>query len=130
LDKNDLVKSLRCPYAPIAKWLETDTDFADRFSYLKGTDRYDWSKMVPKVTYDDWIVCLYTVDDKLYRIDMEEFVVEEVSVVEVLEYDEKNRPVDANGNTIDEDKLFTYCDNLCCGESDDMSCYIYFNHVN
>jgi hypothetical protein len=130
LDKNDIVKSLKSPYATIGKWLETDTDFAFRFMYMKDADKYDWHQMAPKVTYDDWIVCLYKVDGKLYRIDMEESVVEEVSVVEVLEYDEKNRPVDANGNIIDEDELFTYCDTLCCGESDDMSCYIYFNHVN
>lgn len=125
-----MVKALRCPYAPIAKWLEDDTDFAERFECVKDADKYDWSKMRPKVTYDDWIVCHYLADNKLYRLDLEDFVVEEVVAVEILEYDDKYRATDTNGKIIEDDNLYDYCNNVCCGESDDMSCYIYFNLAN
>ena len=129
MNKNEIIFGLNTPYAPISKWLAKDTDFADSFAYVKESDKYDWSRMIPKVTYDDWIVCHYLVDNKLYRIDMEDCIIEEVVAVEVLQYDEKYRALDHDGNIVDEDKLFTYCDNLCCGESDDMSCYIYFDIV-
>ena len=130
MDKNEMVKRLSSPYASIARQLEVDSDFAERFAYVKDSDKYDWSKMIPKVTYDDWIVCLYKVDSQLYRINLDDNVVEEIIVVEVLEYDEHSRPVDDNGNVVSDDKLDSYCNNICCGESDDISCYIYFDVVN
>lgn len=130
MDKNEMVKNLRGPYACIGKWLEEDIDFADRFAYMKDADKYDWYQMRPKVTYNEWIICLYKVDNKLYRLDMEDFVVEEVVVAEVLEYNDKYQPIDENENVVPDDKLPNYCDNICCGESDDISCYIYFNLVN
>lgn len=130
MDKNEIVKGLMSPYASIARQIEVDTDFADRFAYVKDADEYDWSQMMPKVTYDDWIVCLYKADNKLYRIDFDDLVIKEVNVVEILEYDEYYQPNDANGNVIHDDNLYNYCNNICCGESDSMSCYIYFNLAN
>lgn len=127
MNKTERVVTMNSPYASIARQCEADVDFADRFAYIKGRDAYDWSQMMPKVTYDDWIVCLYKADGKLYRIDLEDCEIKEVVVAEVLEYNEQNKPVDTNGNVIDEDELCDYCNNICCGESDDMSCYIYFD---
>ena len=75
-------------------------------------------------------MCLYKVNNKLYRLDLEEFETEEVVVVEVLEYDEHNLLSDANGNVISDDDLDSYCDSVYCDESDDINCYIYFNIVN
>ena len=126
MNHTERVKNMYSPYASIAKQLAIDTDFADRFAHVKDSDRYDLGQMMPKVTYDDWIVCLYKADGKLYRINMEDCEIKEVVVAEVLEYNERYEPVDANGNVVANDNLDNYCDNLCCGESDDMSCYIYF----
>lgn len=130
MNKSEMIGKLRCPFASIARQLELDTDFAERFAHLKDIDKYDWSKMMPRVTYNDWIVCVYLADNKLYRIDLEDCVVEEVVVAEVLEINECGRIVDENGNVIGDEVLPSYCDNYCCGESDCMNYYIYFNLAN
>ena len=130
MNKSEMIGSLRCPFASISRQLELDTDFAERFAHLKGIDKYDWSRMMPRVTYNNWIVCIYLSDNKLYRIDLEDCVVEEVVVVEILECDDKHRIVDGNGNIIQDDDLHGYCDNVCCGEADDLSCYVYFDLAN
>lgn len=84
---------------------------------------YNLTEMYPKVTYDDWIVCYYKINDKLYYITKDD--IKEVNVVAVINYDNNFEPVDSNGNIITEE-LADYYDCLCCGEADDCSCYVYF----
>lgn len=130
MNKTELVRNMITPWACIGKQLEKDADFADRLSYVKDADKYDWYQMKPRVTYDDWIVCMCKTDGKFYRIDLENFVIEEVVVAEVLEIDDRGCVIDENDCVIKEDNLFDYCDNICCGQSDCMNYYIYFNLAN
>ena len=88
-------------------------------------EKYDLSKMVPKVTYDDWVICLYEEDSKLYYVT-EEYITP-VKVVGLFEYNDEFEAEDEDGNIIEEDDLPDYIDCLCCGEADDMSCYVYFD---
>lgn len=131
MSKTEIVKNLRSPYASIAKQLEGDYDLSECFKYLKDADKYDWSNMIPKVTYTDWIVCLYKNDNKLYRVDFwNDLEIREVVVVELLQYNDSYQPIDDNGNVVDDSQLHTLFNNVCCGESDDMSCFIYFDYAN
>jgi hypothetical protein len=124
MNKTDRVKSIDSPYDNIGNQFKRDKELAEFFSENQDLADYDLFQMIPKVTYDDWIVCLYKKDDKLYRINEEDII--EMEVVEVLEYDNNFEVIKENGEPMDEDELFDYCDCLCCGEADDMSCYIYF----
>jgi hypothetical protein len=124
MNYNERVKSIDSPYDNIGNQFKNDKELANFFSENQDLVNYDLFQMLPKVTYDDWIVCLYTKDDKLYRIDEEEII--EIEVVEVLEYNKNFEVIKENGEPMDEDEILDYCDSLCCGEADDMSCYVYF----
>ena len=120
------VKCINSPYDNIAKQLKADKQFAEFFEANQDLSNYDLGQMIPKVTYDDWIVCHYTKDDKLYRIDEESVI--EVKCIEVLEYNSDFNVI--NGEPMEEDEFFDYCDNMCAGEADDMTCYVYFEEFN
>jgi hypothetical protein len=124
MNKKERVKSIDSPYDNIGNQFKRDKELADFFSENQDLKNYDLFQMIPKVTYDDWIVCLYANDGKLYQIDEEEIVA--VEVVEVLEYNKDFEVIKENGELMDEDELLDYCDCLCCGEADDMTCYVYF----
>jgi hypothetical protein len=130
MDKNAIVFNMPNFYVSMAEQFKTDYDLLCWFEYVKETDQYDWSQMHPRVTYADWIVCAYKKDNKLYCIDFEQCFVCEVSVVEILQYNDNNEPTDQNGNVIDDNRLHDYCESNYCGEADDLSCYIYFKLVN
>ena len=130
MDKNNVVAAMHNVYVSIAEQLKTDHDLACLVEHVKDADKYDWNKMRPRVTYSDWIVCIYEHDNKLYCIDFDQCVVREVDVVDILSYNDHHEPVDANGNVIDDDDLHGYRDSDYCGESDDMNCYIYFELVD
>ena len=118
------VKCIESPYYNIGEQFKRDETMADFFSENEDLVNYDLFKMEPLVTYDDWIICVYTKDDKLYKIDEEEIV--EVIPLAVLEYNSDFEVIKPNGEPMDEDELFNYCDCTCCGEADDMTCYVYF----
>ena len=123
MNKLKRVKHIESPYADIQTQINRETDIAELLDGNVDVDNYDLSAMIPKVTYDDWIVCLYK-DGKLYRIDEESII--EVTPIEVLEYNKNFEVVGRNGKIMNDEELFDYCDCLCCGEADDMSCYVYF----
>lgn len=123
MDKLKRVKHIESPYVNIQTQIDRKTDIVELLVSNADIDNYDLSAMIPKVTYDDWIVCLYK-DGKLYRIDEEDII--EVTVIEVLEYNSDFEVIKPNGEVMDDEELFDYCDCLCCGEADDMSCYVYF----
>ena len=123
MDNISRVKHIESPYVDIQTQIDRETDIVELLAGNTDLYNYDLSAMIPKVTYDDWIVCLYK-DDKFYRIDEEDII--EVTPIAVLEYNEDFEVVDLNGNIMTEEELFDYCDYLCCGEADDMSCYVYF----
>ena len=68
MNYTERVKSIDSPYDNIGTQFKRDKKLADFFSENEDLEKYDLFQMVPKVTYDDWIVCLYTKDDKLYYI--------------------------------------------------------------
>lgn len=123
MDKIKRVKFIKSPYVDIQTQIDRETDTVELLANNMDIDNYDLSAMIPKVTYDDWIVCLYK-DDKFYRIDEEDII--EVTPIAVLEYNEDFEVIKPNGVPMDDEELFGYCDCLCCGEADDMSCYVYF----
>ena len=112
-------------YAENLTQINMETKIAKILMNNPYVEHYDMSLMIPKVTYDDWCVCLYKKDNKFYRIDEEDII--EVIPVEILKYNSKFQAIDENGNRVPDKKLHNYCDNLCCGEADDMSCYVYFD---
>ena len=67
---NNRVKSINSPYDNIQAQINRNTEIVELLQFNEEVDSYDLSAMIPKVTYDDWIVCLYTKDDKLYRIEI------------------------------------------------------------
>jgi hypothetical protein len=109
--------------------METNSKIATIINSISCHEKYDWEHMFPKVTYDDWIVCFCTTDSKLYQIDFDDLAVNEVNAFELFKYNENFEAIDANGNPICEDALIDYHPCFCCGESDDMSCYIYFETI-
>ena len=123
----NMVHDINSPFDNLANQFERDIVFAHRFAENTDLKNYDLSKMLSKVTYDDWIVCLYTEDEKLYYITEED--VTEVEPIAILMYNENFEALDENGEIIEEDEVFDYCDNLCCGESDDMRFYVFFEEV-
>lgn len=125
MNYTERVKSIDSPYDNIGNQFKRDKKLADFFSENENLEEYDLFQMIPKVTYDDWIVCLYTKDDKLYYIG-EEYIAE-VGVIEVLEYNEDFEVIKENGEPMDEDDFLDYCDHESyAGEADDMTCYVYF----
>jgi hypothetical protein len=116
-------------YVSIAKQLEKDYDMACWFENVSNASDFDCSAMSPRVTYAEWIVCLYEKNNKLYCIDFERGKIMEVVLAELLPYNDKFQAIDKDGNVVTDDSLHNYVDNNYCGESDDMSCYVYFNLV-
>ena len=123
MDKLKRVKYIESPYVDIQTQIDRETDTVVLLSDNVDRNSYDLSAMIPKVTYDDWVVCLYK-DGKFYHIDEEDII--EVVPIEVLEYNEEFEVIKPNGQPMSDEELFSYCDCLCCGEADDMSCYVYF----
>lgn len=124
----EIICNIASPYDNIGEQLKNNVEMVEVFGENKDLDNYDLFKMIPKVTYDDWIVCLYEVDGKLYRIDEENVC--EVKPICVLEYNEDFNAVTPNGDIIcDEDELFEYCESDFAGETDDMRYYAYFEFV-
>lgn len=109
----------------IQKQIDIDEEFAFFLRNNADVGNYDLNLMIPEVTYDDWVVCKYLKDDKYYRLDENEII--EVTPIKFLKYDEEFNARDENGNLVSDEDLYDYCDCLCCGEADDMSCFVYFN---
>lgn len=123
----EMVCDINSPFDNLTNQFKADKCFEDIFVDNADLENYDLSMMIPKVTYDDWIVCLYKEDEKLYYITEED--VTEVEPVAILMYNEDFEVLNADGEAMEEDEIFEYCDNLCCGESDDMRFYVYFEEV-
>ena len=114
------------PYADCLTQVNRGCGVGEMLKYNEDVENYDLSLMIPKVTYDDWIVCWYKKDDKFYYINEEEVI--EVVPVEILEYNSQFRAKLPNGKTTSSiEKLLAYRDCFCCGEADDMTCYVYFD---
>ena len=114
------------PYVDIQTQIDRDCEIVEMLADNEDIKNYDLSLMIPKVTYDDWIVCLYKKDDKFYYINEEEVM--EVVPVEILEYNSQFRAKLPNGKTTSSiEKLLAYRACFCCGEADDMTCYVYFD---
>ena len=112
------VAAIESPYADIQTQIENGKMIGDKsvewlefHEILEDLD-FNLFEMWPKVTYDVWMVCYYEEDGRLYYIDKDSVVV--VVPTEIIEY-EPNADV-----YTDMHKGF------CCGEADDMSCFVYF----
>lgn len=121
----EITKSINSPYADIKTQIERDQTFAKFLNNNEDLNKYNLSSMIPKVTYDDWVVCYYVENDKFYYINEDDVV--EVLPVRLLKYNNKFQPITEDGEIVSDDDLYDYQDCFCCGEADDMSCYIYFN---
>ena len=110
-----------------ATHIERYCDATKLFEANPDLKKYDLSQMFPKVSYNDWRICWYKVDDKFYLIDDERVV--EVIPVFGFEYHSNFTAVDDEGNVVDDDALITYYPADYCGETDDMQGYFYFDIV-
>lgn len=129
MDKIKRMKYVDSPFDKIGNQMKTDKEFDNFLSENKDVVNYDLFWMTPKVTYDDWVVCLYEKNGRLYRIDEESII--EVQVMEILEYNEDFQVIKENGEPMTDHEFFVYCngDELCAGEADDTTCYVYFKEV-
>lgn len=129
-DLNEIVRKIESPYRNIGDQIKHCKESKELFKDTVGLDKYDLNKLYPKVSYDDWSICLYQEDNKFYYIDKEE--IDEVEPIMILNYDEKYR----NYFTNDGKAIFGFVpENMplncfCSGEADDMKKYILFNRVN
>ena len=133
-NKKDLyneVKRINSPYDNIGNQLQRDTRLVQLLKENAQLTEYDLYKMIPKVSYDDWVVCLYEEDNKFYYIDEE--LVTEVIPTMVLHPDEKYKTYfTEDGKAIhdlEDLALHLNLEYFCCGEGDDMQSYIVFNDV-
>ena len=111
----------------VATLIERQHEFGGLIANNTDIKNYDLHQMLPKVSYDDWMVCWYKVDDKFYLIDDEQVV--EVIPVFAFKYHSNFTAVDDEGNVVDDDDLITYYPADYCGETDDMQGYVYFDIV-
>ena len=118
------IKEIDSPYASFGDMFDNDEDVKDMLEENEDLDKYNLYLMQPVVTYDDFLVCIYDVNGKLYYISADQIV--EVEPIAIFEYNDDFNAVDKDGNVIGQDNLPDYYDCCCCGEADDMSCYIYF----
>jgi hypothetical protein len=121
------VKHIDSPYADIQTQIKRDAEYAKELSDNVDLNKYNLSLMIPKVSYDDWVVCHYLEDGNLYLIDEENIT--EVKPIGLLEYNDDFQAIGSNGEIVSEDELYDYYPCLCCGEADDMTCYVYFEEV-
>lgn len=130
-DLNEIVRKIKSPYRIISEQIKYDEEVKDLLKDTKGLDKYDLSKMMPKVTYDNWMVCLYEEDNKFYYINEEQ--IEEVEPIIIFHCDSKYRTYfDYNGKVIfrlDEIENHISCDYSHIGESDDMDKIVVFRSV-
>ena len=125
ISNNERVRRIESPYNNLQHQFDHSKDVQDLLWCTKGILEFNLFQLIPKVTYDDWMVCLYLLDNKLYYITEEDIT--EVEVIEVLECYEDGNVITPYGVLTDEDDILDYVkDYLCCGEADDMSCYAYF----
>ena len=131
-DLNEIIRKIQSPYRNIADQLKFCKEVKELFKDTVDLDKYDLSKMMPKVSYDDWMVSLYQENNKFYYMDCEEIV--EVEPIMILNCDEKYKTYFTNdGKAIFRlEDLVNYLstDYLCCGESDDLNKYIVFTSTN
>ena len=128
--KNKRILRVESPFADLNSQMLKDEEFASEMNPIVEKYEFEWDKMIPKVTYDDWIICEYKKDGKLYFInldteDNDEVLVHPVNCVHILEYDK-------GFDVINDDSTKTYDDffeSFCSGETDDCSCYAFFNTI-
>lgn len=129
-DLTEIVKKIESPYRNIEDQLKYAKETKELLKETVGLDKYDLSKMMPKVSYDDWMVCLYQEDNKFYYIDGEEIA--QVEPIMIFDYDEKYKNYFTNdgkalfGLELRDIAKYISADYLCCGELDDMKKYIVF----
>ena len=130
-DLTEIVRKIESPYNNIKAQMESDENINKLFKNTSKIEEYDLNKMIPKVSYDRWSICLYEENNKLYYIDEDE--ISEVIPTKMATFDEKYKAaVDDTGKVLTEiEEFFDYgSDSFCCGQSDDMKYYILFERAN
>ena len=125
----EFISKINSPFDTIQNQIDKDAeDKVLRLYRNKDLDKYDLSKMEPKLTYYEWIICQYLEDNKLYYIGDD--TIEEVEPVLIFKYNEDFEPVDENGRELTREESHKYIDMYpICGEADDMASYIHFKYV-
>lgn len=119
------ISEIESPYDNILNQFNNDKEVKKFLSENEDVDKYDLSQMMPKVTYDEWIVCLYLKDNKLYCIDEEDIT--DVKPVSILMYNDNFEAVKENGEKMTDDEIMEYYEDYSyAGEADDMRSYIFF----
>ena len=130
-DLNEIIRKIQSPYRNIADQLKFCKEVKELFKNNTCLDKYNLSKMMPKVSYDEWMVCLYEDDNKFYYFDEDGIM--EVEPIMIFHCDEKYKTYfDNNGKAIiNTDQIENYipCSYLCCGESDDLNKWIVFKSI-
>ena len=129
---HDEVARIKSTYINMGKQIELDSSVKELLKNNEHIKNFDMYKMIPKVSYDDWTVCLYEEDNKFYYID--EDSITQVEPKMVLHPDEKyktyftedGKPIYGLEELAEQVNFEFYC----CGEGDDMNSYIVFNAID
>lgn len=130
-DLNEIVRKIQSPYKNIAEQLKFCKEIKELFKNNQCLDKYDLIKMIPKVSYDEWMVCLYEEDNKFYYFDEDGIMQVEPIMIFYRDKTYKNYFDNTGKMIIDEDDVVNHIhiSYLCCGESDDMEKYIVFDSI-
>lgn len=121
----EFVSGIESPYDNILNQFNVDNEVKEFLSENEDVDKFDLSLMIPKVSYDDWIVCLYLKDNRLYCIS--DVDISEVKPVSILMYNDNFEVLKENGEVMSDDEIMEcYEDYSYAGEADDMRSYIFF----
>ena len=127
-DANKAARQIISRYDDFGTQMNVCWELADKYGFNVDLGKFDLFQMKPKVSYDDWMICLYEADNKFYIIDEE--CISEVEPISMLKYDKNFVATTFDGVKLTTDEeIFDYCECAFSGEADDMSCYVYFNLV-
>ena len=125
ISTNERVRRIQSPYPNLQYQFDHDSRVMELLWKTKGLMAFNMWELFPKITYDDWFICSYLRDGKLYYITTEDIT--EVEVKELLECDKDGNVITPYGVMTDDDDIIAYVkDCVCCGQADDLSCYVYF----
>ena len=128
--KDKRIIAVESPYADLNAQMINDEEFALAMKPVVENYTYEWDRMIPKMTYDEWVICLYEKDNVLYFIDLDgdtaEPLVRPVTCVHIAEYDNGFDSMNDNSTLMDNE----FYGSFCCGEVDDCTGYAFFELRN
>ena len=119
------LKRVKSPFKNYNEYCNWDTTVAKEMEQNDQIKNFNLDHLVPKVTNYDWSVCYYSDNGKFYRVDSK--TVQEVEVTTIVNSNNLGEYPKAVSPLKTKEDFKTYVPNICYGESDDLSCCVWFN---